>query len=397
MNAFITEREEFVVDELIEIVQRAKANNGAALAALVAHYQTPACRVAQNILGNPDDAEDAVQDAWLLALRKLHTLHDPARFGGWFYRIVANVALRKRQKRAAQGTSLETLELFIASVDEQSLANEYGDLLPVVMHALSSKEQIVVTLHYFGGVPVAQLATLLNLPTGTIKSRLHHARQVLRKELLNMSTQSITPSITRPDHIPADFRQTIAGMKGKIEWQPIFNGDFAGWFVEKEPITPGALPNHWTVVGNNGVMGELWQQGARLLYGDPQWRNVEFSLLVTPLAGGNAQILFRVDGQGRGFYLCDLLMGWQAVAVSRVEIDQQGQATLVKLSVVNYPLVHQREYALTIAARDHSITTYIDGALVNQVTDSAWLRGQIGLNIWEAKTLFRDLKMRVLE
>ncbi|MCE7985738.1 MAG: hypothetical protein DYG89_31560 [Caldilinea sp. CFX5] len=70
------------------------------------------------------------------------------------------------------------------------------------------------------------------------------------------------------------------------------------------------MPNYWSVVGNNGVAGELWQNGTRLLYGDPQWRDVEFSLLVTPLAGGNAQILFRVDEQGRGFYLCDLLMGW---------------------------------------------------------------------------------------
>lgn len=220
-----------MADELIEIVQWAKAHNGAALARLVAHYQTPARRVAQNILGNLDDAEDAVQDAWLLALRKLNTLQDPAHFGGWFYRIVANVALRKRQKRTVQGTSLEALEMFIASADEQSLTSEYSDLLPVVMDALSSKEQIVVTLHYFGGVPVAQLAALLDVPQGTIKSRLHHARQLLRKELLNMSTQ---PN-TRPDHIPADFRQTIAGMKGKIEWQAIFNGDFAGWFVEKQP------------------------------------------------------------------------------------------------------------------------------------------------------------------
>lgn len=63
-----------MADELIEIVQLAKANNAAALAALVARYQTPAYRVAKNILGNLDDAEDAVQDAWLLALRKLHTL-----------------------------------------------------------------------------------------------------------------------------------------------------------------------------------------------------------------------------------------------------------------------------------------------------------------------------------
>lgn len=382
-----------MTDDLLEIVQLAKQHNTTALTTLVARYQTPARRVAQNILGNLADAEDAVQDSWLLALRKLHTLHDPERFGGWFYRIVANVALRKRQQRAAQQPNSAALERLIQSPDEQAAASEYSDLLPVVMHALSDKDHLAITLHYFGGVPLAQLAALLDLPPGTVKSRLHHGRQVLRKELLNMATQPTT----RPEHIPADFRQTIAGKKGKIEWQVIFTGDFAGWFAEKQPITPGTAPTHWAIVGTDGVVGELRQNGAQLLYGDPHWRDVEFSLLVTPLAGGNAQILFRVDGQGRGFYLCDLLMGWQAVAVSRVDLDDQGQGNLVKLSVVNYPLVHQREYALTIAARDHSITTYIDGALVNQVTDSAWLQGQIGLNIWEAKTLFRDLKVRVLD
>lgn len=386
-----------MTDELIAIVQRAKANDAAALTALVERYQMPAHRVAQNILSNLDDAEDAVQDSWLLALRKLHTLREAQRFGPWFYRIVANVALRKRQQRAAQPISLEALETLLQPPDERSPGGDYRNLLPVVMHALSSKEQIVVTLHYFGGVPVAQLASLLNVPQGTVKSRLHHARQVLRKELLHMATQRTEQSITRSEHIPADFRQTIAGMKGKIEWQPIFTGNFAGWFVDKQPIAPGTVPAHWEVVGKDGVVGELQKNGTTLLYGDPRWRDLEFSLLVTPLAGGNAQILFRVDGQGRGFYLCDLLMGWQAVAVSRVTFDAQGNGSLVKLSVVDYPLAHQHEYAVTIAARDHSITTYIDGALVNQVTDSAWLYGQIGLNIWEAKTLFRDIRVRVLD
>ena len=102
-----------MADELIEIVQLAKANNAAALAALVARYQTPAYRVAKNILGNLDDAEDAVQDAWLLALRKLHTLYDAERFGGWVYHMVANVALRKRQQRAAQQTILAALALLL--------------------------------------------------------------------------------------------------------------------------------------------------------------------------------------------------------------------------------------------------------------------------------------------
>ena len=380
---------ELLTNDLIAIVQLAQQADDNALTALVQLYQTPARRVAQTILSHREDAEDAVQDSWLLAMRKLHTLRKPDHFGPWFYRIVANVALRKRQKRAAQPAGLETLEMLIQPPGELP-DRDYRDLLPIVMGALSSKEQMVINLHHFSGVSVAQLATLLDVPQGTIKSRLHHARQFLRKELLRMSTQAIT----RPEHVPADFRQTIAGMQGKIEWQSIFTGHFTGWSVGKQPIPPGTTPAHWTVVGQDGLAGELWQNGTQLTYGDAQWRNVELSLLVTPLAGGNAQILFRASDHG--FYLCDLLMGWQAVAVSRVTVDAQGNAQLVKLSVVNYPLAHQREYAVTIAARDHSITTYVDGALVNQVTDNAWLHGQIGLNIWEAKTLFRDIRVRLL-
>lgn len=397
MNAFITERERLVSDDLIEIVQWAQQGDDHALTALVQLYGTPARRVAQTILGNFADAEDAVQDAWLLALRKLHTLREPEHVGPWFYRIVANVALRKRQKRATQAVSLEALETLLQPPVEAPSESGYRDQLPQAMEALSSKDQIVITLHYFGSVPVAQLAALLDVPPGTIKSRLHHARQVLRKELLSMTTQPITQSITRPEHIPADFRQTIAGMKGKIAWQAIFTGDLAGWSADGQPITPGTVPTRWQVVGQDGLVGEQWQGGTYLTYGASTWRDVEFSLLITPLAGGNAQILFRVDEHGKGFYVFDMLMGWQAVAVSRVTFDDQGKSTLVKLSVVDYPLVHQREYAVTVAARGHSITTYIDGALVNQVTDGAWLHGQIGLNIWEAKTLFRDIRVRVLD
>lgn len=380
-------------DDLLDIVQRAQQADANALTELVQLYQRAALRVAQTILSNQQDAEDAVQDAWLLALHKLHTLRTPEHFGPWFYRIVANVALRKRQQRASLPSSLETFEILLqeSGSDEPPMNERALGLLPLAMTLLSNKDKIVINLHYFGKVPLAQLALLLDVPQGTIKSRLHHARQTLRKELSLMSTQF--PS--RPDHIPADFRQTIAGMKGKIEWQTIFHGNFNGWFEGKEPIPANTTPDHWQTVGKDGVSGELWQGGTSLLYGDPQWQNVEFSLLVTPLAGGNAQIFFRFSEHG--CYICDLLMGWQAIAVNRVTFDIQGNAHFVRLSVVNYPLSHQREVALMIAARDHSLTTYVDGALVNQVTDSALLHGQIGLNVWESKTLFRDIRMRLLE
>ncbi|MEZ4868288.1 MAG: sigma-70 family RNA polymerase sigma factor [Caldilineaceae bacterium] len=385
------------MDDFSRIIDRAQAGEVMAWRALVEQYRVPAKRVAYTILGNQEDVEDALQDAWLLATQKLEALRDPTRFGGWFYRIVANVALRKRQQRAAHPTDLALLEDFVQPEEEEDAPTvEHLARLPLAMQALSAKDQIVVTLHYYSGAPLATIARLLAIPAGTVKSRLYHARQVLRKELFQMSKQGIT----RPEHIPADFRQTIAGAGGEIPWQPIFSGDFAGWRANRQPIPAGATPDHWEVIGTNGLAGEDYDEGTLLTYGDNDWHDLEFSLLVTPLAGGNAQILFRMNeqpgDQGGGWYLVDLLMGWQALAVSRLTFDGHGHTELVKLSVVDYPLEHGRDYALSIATRGHSITTYIDGALVNQLTDATWLGGQVGLNVWQGKTLFRDLRVRLL-
>ena len=381
-----------MLEDLTEIVRRAQANDRDAWQRLVESYHQPARRVAYTMLGNHDDAEDVLQDAWLLATRKINALREPTRFGGWFYRIVTNVALRKRQQRAAQPAALATLETLVQPSVESPTENDALQRLPLAMQALSNKDQIVIALHYYSGAPLTTIARLLEIPVGTVKSRLHHARQALRKELLTMNKQGIQ----RPDHIPADFRQTIAGMGGEIPWQPLFMGDFIGWSADRAPIPTGTTPPQWEVIGTDGLVGEDDQQGTTLTYGEPKWGDLEFSLLVTPLAGGNVQVLFRVNKEANGWYLVDMLLGWQAVAVSRLAIDSQGRGEMTKLSVVNYPLEHGREYSLSIATRGHSITTYIDGALVNQLTDATWLGGQVGLNVWHGKTLFRDMQVRLL-
>jgi RNA polymerase sigma-70 factor (ECF subfamily) len=376
-----------------EVVRRAQAQEEAAFLELVERYHVPARRVAQTVLGNAQDAEDAVQDAWMVALRKLNTLREAANFGAWFYRIVANMALRKRASALPIPVDLMTLAESVAqpSQDAASTANQL-ESLPLAMVALSHKDYWVTSLYYFSDVPIAVIAQLLEIPQGTVKSRLHHARQVMRKELLKMTKDEVK----REEHIPGDFRHVISGMQGKIPWQKAFTGDFAGWSADRVPLAQGTTPDRWQVVGNDGVAAEVFDGGTRLTYGDAGWKDVELSLLMTPLSGGNAQLLFRVDESAKRFYMLDMLMGWQAIAISRVESDQADNPHLVKLSVVNYPLEHQREYAVSVAVRDHSITSYVDGALVNQVTDGAWLHGQIGLNVWYAKTLFRDIRVRLL-
>ena len=198
------------------------------------------------------------------------------------------------------------------------------------------------------------------------------------------------------EYLPEDFREVIGGMRGVIPWNKIFDGSLQGWSFEGKPIETGTQPTGWSIIGENGLVGEEWKAGTTLTYGEPSWRDLELSLLITPLGGGNAQVLFRIDEATQQFYLLDMLMGWQAIAIRKVTHDNLGNLNDAKLDVVNYPLRDGTEYALTIAVRDYSITTYINGALVNRVTDGSWFHGKIGLHVWQAKTLFRDIRVRLL-
>ncbi|MAF10001.1 hypothetical protein CMK11_06070 [Candidatus Poribacteria bacterium] len=197
-----------------------------------------------------------------------------------------------------------------------------------------------------------------------------------------------------------ESRAVIAGNLGRMPWKPMFDGSWDGWSQRAaggafEAVT--GAPDGWEVVGEDGIVGDNRSGSTALAFGEPSWRNVELSARVTPLAGGNAAIMFRIDEDGDGWYTFDLMLGWQVAAIYKLERNDEGSMELTKLSTVNYALSRDREYDVQIAARDHSITTYIDGELVNQLTDDTWPRGRVALNIWHAKTQYRNLRYRVLD
>ncbi len=199
-----------------------------------------------------------------------------------------------------------------------------------------------------------------------------------------------------PVYLPDDFRKVIGGMRGEIHWTDIFQGTLKGWSYKGNPVQTGEVPEGWSILGENGLVGEEWKTGTYLIYGEPAWRDLELSLLITPIGGGNAQLLFRLDEAAKRYYVFDMLMGWQAIAIRRITYDEVDNLSEAKLDVVNYPLRHGTEYAVTIAVRDQSITSYVNGALVNRVTDDSWFTRKIGLSVWQAKTLYRDIQVRLM-
>ena len=105
------------------------------------------------------------------------------------------------------------------------------------------------------------------------------------------------------------------------------------------------------------------------------------------------QIAFRVSEDGKSYYFLDFLTGWRAVAISKKEAGVPG---VTKLDVVNFPFEYGREYNITIAARGHSIISYIDGEMVNRLTDGSLTNGGVGFLMWhDTKVRFREPKIRL--
>ena len=169
-----------------------------------------------------------------------------------------------------------------------------------------------------------------------------------------------------------DYRNEIWGMDQPACWQPL--------------LPPSGLEGleargHW-VRTHETVTSEAGDDAAFLYFGTSEWRDFELRVRVVPEAGGNVQIPFRLSEEGRAGYLLDFLIGWQAVAISRVGHGVE------KLSVVNHRLELGREYHVELAARGHSLTSYINGSLVNQTTAFDYAQGRFALSVWNARTRF---------
>lgn len=168
-----------------ELAALAQAGDREAFGELVRRFAAQARRVARAVLGNEADADDAAQDAFLAALRSLGR-YDPTRpFGPWLMRIVANAATdrRRRQKvRAAVQIPPQTPSTG-AQPDQVALRGEFHGALKAALLSLPERRRIAVVLFDIEGYSHQEIAEVLNVPVGTVRSDVFHARRVLRVAL----------------------------------------------------------------------------------------------------------------------------------------------------------------------------------------------------------------------
>jgi RNA polymerase sigma-70 factor, ECF subfamily len=168
-----------------ELVRRARRGDEGAFGLLVERYQRPAYAVALSVTGRHEDAEDAAQEAFLVALDRLEECRSPERFGGWLMTIVRN-----RSKNLVRREALrETDEVppgarsKIPTPDRVAETTELRTLLKEALMELPQMQRQIVLLHDLEGWKHREIADRLDLPCGTVRSHLHFARKALRDAL----------------------------------------------------------------------------------------------------------------------------------------------------------------------------------------------------------------------
>jgi RNA polymerase sigma-70 factor (ECF subfamily) len=163
------------------LVLRCQSGDVTALAELVERWQPRLVRQAARLTGRPDAAGDVVQATWLAIIRGLGRLDDPACFRRWAYRIVDNKCadwVRARQRDRGRASPLT-----VEPVDRNPSSNDSTDeitRLRSAMAQLSAEHRATVSMFYLDEMPLAEIAQVLSLPIGTVKSRLHYARRELQ-------------------------------------------------------------------------------------------------------------------------------------------------------------------------------------------------------------------------
>ncbi len=163
-----------------ELVKAVLAGKGAAYGDLIRRYERSVRAATLAVLGDFHAAEDATQETFVVAYRKLDALLRPSAFGAWVLRIAHRQALRAVRKHRAA----ETLDPNVAvQAPHNGRLDEDSEGLLTAVAALPEHERRVVMLHYFDGHSVAVISAMCGRPLGTVTKQLARARERLRGRL----------------------------------------------------------------------------------------------------------------------------------------------------------------------------------------------------------------------
>jgi len=172
-------RRERITDELL--VLGCQEGDVTAFARLVDRWQQRLWRHAWRLTGNEEAAWDAVQEAWIGIARDIGKLEDAVAFSAWAYRVTGNKCrdwIRREQRRRRADVTYSDRQQ--NSQDESQAVRQRCESVNQALELLSGRDRAILSLKYLDGFDTARIAEIMDVPPGTVKSRLFYARQRLR-------------------------------------------------------------------------------------------------------------------------------------------------------------------------------------------------------------------------
>lgn len=169
-----------------------------AFADIVDFYQHRLYQVCFRMLSNQQEAEDIAQEAFVRAYTNLHTFDQKRKFSTWLYRIATNLCIDRIRKKKpdyyldAEVPGTEGLDMYSQIAAEEQLPEEQleqmelQDRIQYEISRLPDKYRTVIVLKYIEELSLQEIGEILDMPVGTVKTRIHRGREALRKQLNNV-------------------------------------------------------------------------------------------------------------------------------------------------------------------------------------------------------------------
>ncbi|MBN9524159.1 sigma-70 family RNA polymerase sigma factor [bacterium] len=174
-------------NEITVLVERAKTGDRAAYGELVTRFQGSVYAMALARVRNPLEAQELAQDVFVHAMRKLPQLRDPRCFAGWLRRITARMAINRLTRRGplfgAETELLDAVPARVRAAEDEFAVGEAVAQLKVGLARLKPLDRATLEAFYIRGRSLKQIAREFDVPTGTVKRRLHVARARLKEVL----------------------------------------------------------------------------------------------------------------------------------------------------------------------------------------------------------------------
>ncbi|MEC5425821.1 RNA polymerase sigma factor SigW [Virgibacillus sp. C22-A2] len=187
------------MDQLIkEKIMQVKKGDQTAFEDVVSFFQNRIYQHCYRMLGNAHEAEDIAQEAFIRAYVNIHSFDDRRKFSTWLYRIATNLTIDRIRKRKpdyyldAEVKGTEGLDMYSQLADDSRLPGEEVESLELQRYihkeisGLPPKYRSIIILRYLEEFSLQEISDILDIPLGTVKTRIHRGREALRKKLRHM-------------------------------------------------------------------------------------------------------------------------------------------------------------------------------------------------------------------